>query len=83
MPRRPNIIPSRNLTMALPEDVFTRLQLYLYSEAEQRVPQGAYQAFFVERITEFFERRAFDTGAGVIYGPAETIEYVKLCMKES
>ncbi|MDX2059904.1 MAG: hypothetical protein SFV24_18995 [Gemmatimonadales bacterium] len=82
MPRRPNIVPSRNLTMALPEDVFARLQLYLYSEAEQRVPQGAYQSFFVERINEFFERRAFDTGAGVIYGPPETIEYVKSFFEE-
>lgn len=50
---RPNIQPSSKLTLHLPLDVRRRLDEHLWSEVEKRVPQGAYQRFFVERITEF------------------------------
>jgi hypothetical protein len=56
MPRPTLIIRPRKLTIALPEDVAARLELYLTSPAEQRVPHGAYQRFFVERIGEFFAK---------------------------
>ena len=56
MPRQPLITRPRKLTINLPEDVAARLELYLTSVALGRVPQGAYQAFFVERINEFFLR---------------------------
>ena len=37
-------------------DLAAKLELYLTSIARGGVPKGSYQAFFVERITDFFER---------------------------
>jgi hypothetical protein len=56
MSRRPNIIPTTPLTLKLPEDLRAKLDLYLISELEGRVPKGKYQEFFIARIKEFFER---------------------------
>lgn len=55
MSRPPNIIPPTRLTLRLPEDVRARLDLYLWSELEGRVPFGRYQEFFLARIREFFD----------------------------
>ncbi len=57
MSRPPNIIPSVALKLKLPEDLRGKLDLYLYSPSEGAVPRGAYQRFFVERLTEFFNRQ--------------------------
>jgi hypothetical protein len=54
--RPPNITRPVKLTTTLPEDIRAKLDLFLYSELEGRVPKGAYQAFFLERIREFFAR---------------------------
>ena len=54
MPMQPLLMRPVKLTLHLPEDVHHRLALHLYSPAEGRIPKGAYQRFFVERITEFF-----------------------------
>ena len=56
MARHPNIIRPVKLTINLPEDVRTKLDVLLFSAVEGRVPKGAYQAFFVERINEYFKR---------------------------
>lgn len=56
MAKPPNVIRPRKLTLHLPETEATRLDLYLWSPSQQRVPHGAYQAFFIERIKEFFNR---------------------------
>jgi hypothetical protein len=40
----------------LPEDVRAKLDILLWSAVEKRVPLGAYQAFFLERIRDYFER---------------------------
>lgn len=56
MAKPANVIRPRKLTIHLPEDQATRLDLYLWSESQQRVPHGAYQAFFIDRIKEFFDR---------------------------
>lgn len=50
----PKIIRPSKLTMSLPEDIRAKLDLHLFSEVENRVPMGAYQRFFIERIQEFF-----------------------------
>lgn len=55
--RRPNILRPTKLTLMLPEDIRAKLDLLLFSEVEGRVPKGAYQRFFIERINEFFEAR--------------------------
>lgn len=81
MPRAPNPIPSRKLTLMLPQTAVNRLEIYLWSELENRVPQGAYQQFFTARINEFFEHKQLDLapwlgtppGAMQISGNAETL----------
>lgn len=60
MPRRPDLDRPTRLELKLPESIRTRLDLLLYSELEKKVPQGRYQAFFLERITEFFDWRRLD-----------------------
>ena len=60
MANRPAIIPNSPITTALPQHVRDRLDLWLYSELEGRVPKGAYRDFFSARTTEFFESRTFD-----------------------
>lgn len=68
--------------MALPGDVGARLDLYLYSEAEQRVPEGAYKNFLSERIMEFFNSGSFDLShvipelppGSIVKGPKPLIE---------
>lgn len=52
---RKNIIPTVKKLLTLPEDVVAKVDLFLFSDLEQRVPQGAYQAFYVARIKEFFD----------------------------
>lgn len=56
MPMPKLITRPRKLTLHIPEDVMTRLDLYLISLSKGKVPQGGYQRFFVERIEEFFAR---------------------------
>lgn len=55
MPARRNIIPSDRVEVWLPEDIMARLKLHLYSEVEGKIPKGAYQRFFIERLNEFFK----------------------------
>ena len=57
MPRRPAITPNIRLGTTLPAEIRAKLDLYLFSEVEGRVPKGAYQAFIIERIVEFFATR--------------------------
>ena len=85
MSRRPNLIPSRLLNVALPEDVLGRLALHLYSDLEQRVPHGAYSRFLTERIREHFAAQYLDLapwtnadpGAFIVSGPPEAIALLK------
>lgn len=61
--KKPQIIRPSKLTMTLPEDIRAKLDLYLYSDSEQRIPHAAYQKFFVERINEFFKPKPYEPTA--------------------
>lgn len=54
MPRKPEVDRPTRLELKLPESLRTRLDLFLFSELENRVPKGKYQEFFAERVKEFF-----------------------------
>ena len=69
--RKPNIEPSIATNLHLPESVRTRLDLLLFSEVEGRVPKGAYQRFFLERLAEFFSTRPLDLSPYVGTLPGE------------
>lgn len=55
--RPPNVLRPSKLTTYLPEDLRAKLDLYLYSEIEGRVPHGAYARFLAERVKEFFDKK--------------------------
>lgn len=62
MARPPNIRRPVSIHTHLPEDVWTRLSLHLLSDAQGKVPRGAYSAFLEERISEFFDTAILDIG---------------------
>lgn len=55
MPRAKLIHRPRKLTIHLPEDVASRLDLFLFSPVIGRIPDGSYQKFFTDRIVDFFD----------------------------
>lgn len=66
------------LHLSLPSSLRARLDLHLVSDLEGRVPKGAYQTFFAERLREFFEEERWEVQAGlVVRGTKEAIEQVK------
>lgn len=81
MSKRPNIIPSQQLNVALPLPIYSRLSAHLFSELEGRVPHGAYSRFLVNLLQQFFSRRELDLapflncdpGAFVVSGTPEAI----------
>ena len=87
MPKPPNLIPTRQLNVALPLPVFARLSLELNSDLEGRVPHGAYSRFLSELLRAHFEQSEIDLaqylgpeippGIYVLRGPIETIEALR------
>lgn len=69
----------------LAEEDAARLDLHLWSPAEQRIPHAARQKFFTQRLKEFFTWQKLDLHAhipglapgSVIQGPPALIEFVK------
>lgn len=57
MSRPYNILRPTKLTLHLPEDVRAKLDLFLFSSVEGRIPKGAYQKFFIQLINEHFAKR--------------------------
>ena len=55
MPRPPNAQKGIDLHVVLPPDVGNWLEVYLYSEAQHRIPVGAKAAFITRLIRDFKE----------------------------
>lgn len=89
MSRPPAIVPPAFLHLQLPLEIKTQLALHLFSELEQRIPKGAYQAFFIQRLREYFEGRRLDLapyvssppGACIVSGSAATIEQLERILR--
>ncbi|TXH42215.1 MAG: hypothetical protein E6Q97_36065 [Desulfurellales bacterium] len=68
--------------MHLPESKRAQLDILLHSGLEGRVPKGAYQRFFLDRLDEFFATKTLDLapylgtmpGEAVIRGRKEVLE---------
>jgi hypothetical protein len=56
MSRPPLILRPVKLNTSLPEDLYHKLAMHLYSQAEGKIPRGAFQKFICERIIEYFNR---------------------------
>lgn len=91
MPKPPNLIPSKQLNVALPLPVFTQLMLHLNSDLEGRVPHGAYSKFLSELLRNHFEEGTLDlspflgpdipAGIYLVRGPRETIDALERILK--
>ena len=57
MAKTPNLIPSKQLNVALPLPLMTRLATHLYSDLEGRVPHGAYSRFLIDLLQVHFSER--------------------------
>ena len=85
MTRPKNVTPSKPLTFMLPAPTLAQLTLHLFSEAENRVPHGAYSRFIGARIDEYFTHRRLDlapyisaeAGAFIVSGSPEAIAALK------
>lgn len=72
------------LHITLPATTRAKLDLFLFSEVEGRVPHGAYAAFLRDRIEEYLGNARLDLGlygfpAGYwTQGPKEMIELLKV-----
>ena len=53
MSRRPNIERPIKLEISLPESLRGRLDLFLWSPTEGRVPKGAYSALIVQLLKDY------------------------------
>lgn len=60
MPRKAAVTPNRHLHTTIPPELMAKLDLFLWSEVEGRVPQGAYQQFVCGAIRDFFSKRTVD-----------------------
>ena len=90
MPRPRNAVKTRDLHVCIPEEDAARLELFLWSEAAQRIPDGSKAAFVSRRIREFFARKSIDlalyfydlpTGS-YVYGPEPLVERLKLALND-
>jgi hypothetical protein len=91
MSRRPNLIPSTTLNVAVPSDLYARLSAALYSEIEGRVPHGAYSRFIAELLRERFDEKTLDISPFMslpektfhVTGGAESLLALKYHLMES
>jgi len=87
--RKPNVEPSSALNLSLPETWRARLDVMLLSEVEGRVPKGAYQRFFLNLLSIFFETQELDLspycgslpGELVVRGRPETLARLRAVLE--
>lgn len=73
--RKPLITPTRSLHIHIEEPLAKLIDERLYSEAEQRVPKGAYQEFFTEASVKLLRLRPLDLSPYIGSIPMEHIVF--------
>ena len=93
MGRPRNTIPTVGVKVWLPAALHSRTELFLFSEAEGKVPHGAWQKFLSERLTDFFRHTSLDLATVApaamqippstfyVRGSAEALELLKGILK--
>lgn len=56
MPRAKNTIPTLQLNVAIPTDLMGKLELYLFSEVEGKVPHGAKSELVSNLLRQHFNK---------------------------
>lgn len=73
--RKPLLVPSRSLHIHLDSKLMEAVDARLFSEAEQRVPKGAYQAFVTEAIVRMLRQQPLDLSPFAGCLPQEHVVY--------
>lgn len=66
MARPKSLNPHEKVHISIPGDLALRLQLFLTSPSLGRVPVGAYQRFWTERLQEFFDLEVVELPTGEV-----------------
>lgn len=82
MSRRANIEKRVHLHVTLPEEIHAQLSLFLFSEAEQRIPVGAYQRFIVDRTREFFSGETRVNADDGLLIASILLDWTETCVQE-
>jgi len=89
MARPKSLNPKVRLHITIEQSLKDRLSILLYSEVEQCIPQGAWQAFIEARIREWFDWKREDLApygfppGYFVTGPAEMVQAVTERLKGS
>jgi hypothetical protein len=73
MPPKAKITPNRHIHTTIDAALADRIEEFLFSELEGRVPKGAMQAFLTRQIQEFFSHRELDLAPYIGSMPAEFV----------
>lgn len=73
--RKPLINPTRPLHLHLDAELFLSVQARLWSEAEGRVPKGAYQLLITEALVRLLRQRPLDLSPFLGSLPSEHVVY--------
>lgn len=73
MPPKAKITPNKHIHTTLDAALYDKIEGYLFSELEGRVPKGAMQAFLTRQIQEFFSHRELDLAPFVGSMPTEFV----------
>lgn len=84
-----NVIPTQKIHVTLPITLLTRLATELWSDAEGRVPFGAYMKFFSSLLEKYFASETLDlspyinspSGTFLVSGDSASIEQLKERLK--
>ena len=84
MARPKSPVPTEPLNLRLPVNLFARLSTSLMDEFSLKVPRGAYQEFFVDRLNEYFSRTPVWTPWGQVHitGSPEAIAQIQKHFKK-
>ena len=88
--RKPNVERTDEVHLRLRSSISTRLDLLLFSEAEQRIPYGARNRFFEEQIVQALDHRPLDLspytgcppGVHIVRGAPETVELLRQLLEQ-
>lgn len=73
--RKPAIRPTRAINLHLDAELVGRIDALIWSEAEQRIPKGGYQAFFTEAAVRMMRQRPLDLCPYSGSMPSEHVAY--------
>lgn len=73
MPPKAAITPNRHIHTTINAELGKKIEDYLFSELEGRVPKGAMQAFLTRQIHEFFSHVELDLSPYVGSMPTEFV----------